>query len=109
MANPEVVILSVLGPDDPTVDRLESVGITVLPLADRREQSLLGRAEWIKLFGELVGRPARAHRVFESRAARYRELEAIVTAESTGPRPTVLTNAPWQGSRPVPAGERYIA
>jgi iron complex transport system substrate-binding protein len=109
MANPEVVILLVLGPDNPMVDRLESVGITVLPLADWREQSPLGRAKWVKLFGELVGKPTRARRVFESRVARYRELEAMVAAESTGPRPAALINAPWQGSSPVPAGDSYVA
>ena len=107
--NPELVILSVLGPDDPTAKRLESVGISVLPLADWREQSPLGRAEWVKLFGELLGVVAEAERVFEPRASRYRELEAMIDEEARAPGPTVLTNAPWQGSWPVPAGQSYVA
>lgn len=106
---PELVILSAIGPDDPTVKRLESVGIPVLPLADWREQSPLGRAEWIKLFGELLGKEGEAERVFEPRAARYLELEAMASVEGGSSRPTVLTNAPWQGSWPVPGGESYVA
>jgi iron complex transport system substrate-binding protein len=106
---PDLVILSLLGPDDPTAKRLESVGISVLPLADWREQSPLGRAEWVKLFGELLGVEAKAEGVFEPRASRYQELEAMIDEEVSAPEPTVLTNAPWQGSWPVPAGESYVA
>lgn len=107
--NPELVILSAIGPDDPTVKRLESIGVPVIPLADWREHSPLGRAEWIKLFGELLGKEQEANRVFEPRASRYLELESMVAEETAGSRPRVLTNAPWQGSWPVPAGESYVA
>lgn len=109
LTEPELVILSALGPDDPTVRRLESVGISVLPLADWREQSPLGRAEWVKLFGELLEKEAEADSIFEPRASRYLELEAMVSSDSSGSDPTVLTNAPWQGSWPVPAGRSYVA
>jgi iron complex transport system substrate-binding protein len=108
-ADPELVILSVLGPDDPTVKRLEAVGIPVLPLADWREQSPLGRAEWVALFGALLGMQEEAQALFGPRAARYRELRAETAVIPAQERPTVLTNAPWQGSWPVPAGESYIA
>lgn len=109
LTEPELVILSALGPDDPTVRRLESVGISVLPLADWREQSPLGRAEWVKLFGELLEKEAEAESIFEPRASRYLELEAMVSSDSSGSDPKVLTNAPWQGSWPVPAGRSYVA
>ncbi|MFP4535721.1 MAG: ABC transporter substrate-binding protein [Spirochaetaceae bacterium] len=109
LTEPELVILSALGPDDPTVRRLESVGISVLPLADWREQSPLGRAEWVKLFGELLEKEAEADSIFEPRASRYLELEAMVSSDSSGSDPKVLTNAPWQGSWPVPAGRSYVA
>lgn len=106
---PELVVLSVLGPDDPTVRRLSAVGIPVLPLADWREQNPLGRAEWVRLFGELLNVPEKAEAIFAPRARRYEELRSMVSDIPEEERPTVLTNAPWQGSWPVPAGESYIA
>ena len=106
---PELVVLSVMGPDDPTVKRLEAVGIPVLPLADWREQSPLGRAEWVKLFGALLNRQDEAEAVFAPRARDYLELRGLTSRIPMDERPKVLTNAPWQGSWPVPAGESYIA
>lgn len=108
-ATPELVILSVIGPDDPTVKRLEAVGIPTLALADWREQSPLGRAEWVKLFGAVLGRQEEAQAIFEPRAREYQQLRSRTATIPQERRPTVLTNAPWQGSWPVPGGDSYVA
>ena len=109
LMRPQLVVLSIMGPDDPTAKRLDSVGIPVLPLADWREQSPLGRAEWVTLFGSLLGKETEAEELFEPRASRYLEIAELTAGEVTGDRPEVLTNAPWQGSWPVPAGDSYVA
>jgi iron complex transport system substrate-binding protein len=108
-ARPDLVVTSAVGADDPTLQRLESAGIPVLVLGDWREQSPLGRAEWIRLFGALFGRSDRADELFRERAERYRQLAALAAEVPEDDRPTVLANAPWQGTWPVPGGDSYVA
>lgn len=107
---PDLVLVSALGPDDPTVTRLRGAGIPVLILADWREATPLGRAEWIRLFGVLYERDRRARELFEERSHRYNEIRRLVArGVPDDQRPTVLANGPWQGSWPVPAGGSYVA
>jgi iron complex transport system substrate-binding protein len=110
---PDLVIASAYGPDDPTVRRITAAGIPVLVYADWREETPLGRAEWVRVPGLLVEREATARELFRSREAAYRELAERVAAAvaPAGParRPTIMANAPWQGSWPVPAGQSYVA
>jgi iron complex transport system substrate-binding protein len=110
---PDLVIASAYGPDDPTIERITAAGIPVLVYADWREETPLGRAEWVRVIGLLLEREATARELFETREAAYRELAervaAAVDPEGSLPRPTIMANAPWQGSWPVPAGESYVA
>lgn len=108
--NPDLVLVSALGPDDTAVRRLEGAGIPVLIVADWREATPLGRAEWIRLFGALYERDTRARDLFLQRASRYAEIRDQVAARvPPDRRPTVLANGPWQGNWPVPSGESYMA
>ena len=107
-AEPDVVIASAYGTDDPTVTRIQSAGIPVIVYADWREHDPLARAEWILLFGLLVERSARAEEIFAERERRYRQLAELVE-EFVTERPTIMANAPWQGSWPVPGGDSYVA
>lgn len=109
----DVVILSVYGPDDPTLDRIRAADIPVVIFADWREADPLARAEWITLLGLLTDRSRRARSVFAERARAYTDLRDRVASELADrggtDRPTIMANAPWQGSWPVPAGDSYIA
>ncbi|TVR66884.1 MAG: ABC transporter substrate-binding protein, partial [Spirochaetaceae bacterium] len=108
--NPDLVLVSALGPDDAAVRRLEGAGIPVLIVADWREATPLGRAEWIRLFGVLFERDRAAQELFRERADRYREIRDLVESRiPADSRPTVLANGPWQGNWPVPAGDSYMA
>ena len=107
---PDVVLVSALGPDDPAVTRLRGAGVPVLVVADWRESTPLGRAEWLRLFGALFERDARAAEIFRERADRYTEIRDRVTRRvPSDQRPTVFANGPWQGQWPVPAGDSYMA
>lgn len=107
-AEPDVVIATAYGADDPTVSRIQAAGIPVVVYADWREHDPLARAEWIKLFGVLVERTTTAQKIFARRARRYEALADRVEQTVTH-RPSIMANAPWQGSWPVPAGNSYIA
>jgi len=106
---PDLVLTSAMGPDDLTLRRLAAVGVPVLVLADWREADPLGRAEWIRLVGALFDRGNASVELFDRRAERYRAIAARVEQIPPGERPTILVNAPWQGTWPVPAGDSYVA
>ena len=106
---PDIVLLSVIGDNDPTLRRLTAAGISTIVIADWRETTPLGRAEWLRLFGLIYGRRTTADTLFRERADRYRSVAARVADVPEEERPTVLLNAPWQGAWPVPRGESYVA
>ncbi|MCG8480377.1 MAG: ABC transporter substrate-binding protein [Spirochaetales bacterium] len=107
--SPDLVVASAFGPDDPTMLRIRAAGVPFVVLADWREQSPLGRSEWVRLFGLLTGREARAEALFAERERRYLELVERTSPIRHADRPAVMANAPWQGSWPVPGGDSYIA
>lgn len=106
---PDLVLLSVIGGDDPTLRRLAAAGVPTMVIADWRETTPLGRAEWIRLFGLIYERQAAADTLYRERAERYRSIAKRVAGVPQRERPTVLLNAPWQGAWPVPRGGSYVA
>ncbi len=106
---PDLVFVSALGPDEAALRRLSSASIPVIVLSDWREQSPLGRAEWLKLFGAVFNRSAAAAELFAERAERYEQLQSLTTLLPDKDRPRIMANGPWQGSWPVPAADSYIA
>lgn len=84
------------------VDFLVGCGVPVLFMAEYLEESPLGRAEWIKFIGLLIGKGQEAEVFFDGVASRYRELEAIGTMEQD--RPVIMSGAPFGGTWYVPKG-----
>ena len=65
---------------------LEKTGIPIVECADYMETSALGRAEWMKFYGMLVGREAEANALFEEVRDNYNSLKALVAKEKTHPK-----------------------
>ena len=101
--DPDVVILSAWAPDDPTIRSLHAAGIPTIVYADWRESTPLGRAEWVRLIGLLIGRDPQARQLFRERETAYNatrwRVQSIVDA-----RPTVMINAPFKGRGPSRGG-----
>lgn len=87
------------------VDFLAGCGIPVLFMAEYLEESPLGRAEWIKFIGLLVGKGEEAEAFFDKVASRYRELEALGAMEQG--RPIIMSGAPFGGTWYVPKGDSW--
>ncbi len=81
--------------------------MTLIPWADYFENHPLGRAEWIKLLGLLVGEEERAFQVFNQIAVEYQELKLL--AASAQERPTVFSDKAFAGQWYVPCGQSYLA
>lgn len=99
-------------------DKLEKLGIPILECADYMEVMPLARAEWIRLFGILLGRREMADSIFASVESRYNSLKQ--KAAEAKSHPTLLAERPYQGIWTVPcsgsttarlyadAGARYL-
>lgn len=59
-------------------DQLEKLGIAVLVDYASNEPHPLGRIEWIKLYGTLLGKEAQAQQIFDAQARTFAEIEKQV-------------------------------
>ena len=73
------------------------------------EESPLGRAEWIKVFGLLTGKLEEAIVAFDELEARYLKVKSSVPELSEDERPEVFTGSYWQGNWKAPSGKSLIA
>lgn len=84
------------------VDFIVGCGVPVLFMAEYLEKSPLGRAEWIKFIGLLVGKGQEAEAFFDKVYSRYRDLESLGSKEHH--RPVIMSGAPFGGTWYVPKG-----
>jgi iron complex transport system substrate-binding protein len=104
---PDFVMVNSYGGEWDAQPILEAAGVPTVVLGDWVESNPLGRAEWLLftalLFGDLDEAVERLRTIEE----RYLELKEIAAGASE--RPTVLVNAPYQGTWSVPGGKSYAA
>ena len=62
-------------------EQIEALGVPVLVEHSSYESHPLGRMEWVRLYGALLGKEAEAERVFSEQMA---ALETVLAAEKTG-------------------------
>jgi iron complex transport system substrate-binding protein len=75
--------------------KLTEMGVKVMYNADYLEEHPLARCEWIKVFGLLTGREAKADSLFRQVTAAYFSLAEEVRTVAKN-QPDVLLGAPWQ-------------
>lgn len=102
---PEVIMLSPF--QNGGYGALSSLGIPIVECADYMELSPLGRAEWIKFFGELVARRDEADKIFAATVNAYNGVKAKLHKVST--KPKVITEMLTSGVWFVPGGKSYMA
>jgi iron complex transport system substrate-binding protein len=82
-------------------------GITVFVNANWLEPTPLGKAEWMKAMGLLLGKEQLARKKFKKIASRYNRLKA--KAQKADNRPLVINNLPYKGAWFVSGGRSYMA
>lgn len=113
--SPDVEKVTVLGPDailaspyqNSSYGVIESLGIPIIECADYMESTPLGRAEWIRLLGELYGRRAEADSIYRQVVHDYSELASRVSSVTS--RPKVITERVMNGVWFVPGGRSYMS
>ncbi len=92
---------------DPGLQRLEELGIPVIPVAEWQESHPLARAAWARVIGMAMGEEKEISEVLQAGQQRYDSLRKLV--QKVEVRPVVITGSPYQGVWSVPAGESFLA
>lgn len=102
---PDAILLSPY--QDATYGQVEKLGIPLIECADYLEYSPLGRAEWARFYGALLGSEERGDSLYRAVRGRY---DAIVarTQKATS-HPSVITEMVISGVWSVPGGNSYMA
>lgn len=105
--SPNLIVAFGIDNNNPMIDNLEKSGLKVLIQADWMEQSPLGKAEWIKLYGALFGKEKEADALFENIVKEYNNAVALVTNKK--PTATVLYGSMYQDQWYVAKGSSWVA
>lgn len=100
--NPDIELLKSVRPDVVLISPYEQmtgqatdrVGAVQIWCADYMEISPLGRAEWVRFFGRLMGEAARADSLFETVEGAYEAQKNAVKRQKKAARPTVVCDMP---------------
>ncbi|AUC15202.1 ABC transporter substrate-binding protein [Tenacibaculum sp. SZ-18] len=104
---PELVIGFALHPNDKLYNNIKKLGIPVLFNGDWLEETPLGRAEWIKVFGVLLDKEKQADSIFSAIERNYNSIKALAQTNNTAPK--VLSGSMYKDTFYVPAGESFMA
>ena len=89
----------------PQLEKLESLEIPYLLIGEYMEEHPLGQAEWLKLFGVLIGKEEMADSVFSKLESEYLAIQKMQSESSE--KPTVFLNSPWEGVWYMPASANF--
>lgn len=104
---PELIVTFGIDNNNPMIDNLEKSGLKVLIQADWMEQSPLGKAEWIKLYGALFGKEKEAKTQFDDIIKNYKEALNLVSTKK--PTATVLYGSMYQDQWYVAKANSWVA
>lgn len=104
---PSLIMYSGFKNDILVLKKLRNMGVPAMINYDWKETHPLGRAEWLKVFGELFNCENRANELFDSIQKRYLQLSKYIQNDSTSP--SVLVGTVYGDVFNVPAGESYMA
>jgi iron complex transport system substrate-binding protein len=102
---PNVIIGYGIDNKNPTLDNLEKSGLKVVLNGDWNEQTPLGKAEWIKLFGALYGKQKLANELFHKIEKDY--LKTIEIAKLATTKPTILAGDMYEDKWYLPKGSSW--
>ena len=104
---PDALIAFDMGGESKTLEKVKELNIPVFYNSDFLEETPLGRAEWIKFFGALIGKEEMADSIFSKIEMQYRLLTQMV--EKIDPRPTILNGVVYGDTWYLPGGANWAA
>ncbi|MGD9977466.1 MAG: ABC transporter substrate-binding protein [Bacteroidales bacterium] len=105
---PDVVLCYGVGSESISyLSKLKEMGIRLMFIGDYLESDPLGKAEWIKVFGCLLGQEQRADSIFTAVEHGYRTNQCL--ASGITEKPTVFLNLPYRDVWYFPGGNNYLS
>ncbi len=104
---PELVMSFAVDKPNKTFTNIKKMGIPIVLNGDWLEETPLGRAEWIQLFGAIYEKEKEADSIFKKIETDYNKAKATATSANT--RPTIVSGSIFQDVWYLPAGESFIA
>lgn len=104
---PDVVIGFTMGNTTKMYNLISKNGIPVIFNGEWLEESPLGRAEWIKLFGVIFDKTHLADSIFRDIEAKYNQVKFIAKKDAN--IPTIMTGMLYKDKWNLPAGESFMA
>ncbi|HEX8577448.1 MAG TPA: ABC transporter substrate-binding protein [Flavobacterium sp.] len=102
---PDLIVTFAVDNNNPALENLKKSGLKVLVQGDWMEQSPLGKAEWIKLYGALFSKEKEADAIFDKIEADYKKSLAIV--KNTPAKATVMYGLMYQNQWFVARGDSW--
>lgn len=104
---PDAVIAFDMGGESQSLDKIQEAGIPVYYNSDFLEQTPLGRAEWIKFFGALLGKQQMADSIFRKIESGYLDRKSLASQAET--QPTILSGVVYGDTWFLPGGNNWSA
>jgi len=104
---PDIIFTNSFGGDWDAHPVLERAGLPTAISGDWVEQSPLGRAEWLLFTALFFDKLEVGAQIFQEIETQYLALVRLAASAADGP--TVLINAPYQGTWSVAGGDSYAA
>jgi iron complex transport system substrate-binding protein len=105
--SPDLIVTFGIDNNNPTLTNLQKSGLKVLIQGDWMEQSPLGKAEWIKLYGALFGKEIAAAALFDQIVKSYKE--TLLLVKQIKPTSTVLYGSIYQDQWYVAKGNSWAS
>lgn len=105
--SPDLIVTFGVDNNNAMLDNLKKSGLNVLIQADWMEQSPLGKAEWIKLYGALFGKEEQAKELFDKIVLSYDQAKKLVTGKPA--TSSVLYGSMYEDIWYVAKGNSWVA
>lgn len=105
--SPDLIITFGVDNNNSALDNLKKSGLNVLIQADWMEQSPLGKAEWIKLYGALFGKEDKAKELFDKIVTSYDQAKKLVADKPAAS--SVLYGSMYEDVWYVAKGNSWVA
>jgi len=105
--NPNLVMAFAMSAGNKFLGTIEKAGISVIYNGDWLEETPLGRAEWIRVFGALYDLDKQADSIFKLIEKDYNQAKEI--AINSKQKPTILAGVMFKDVWNLPAGKSFVA
>lgn len=103
---PKAIFTTAYPQADKQTERLQALGVPVIPTVEWTEPNLLARAEWIKVWGILFNQTAMADSIFTVTTQAYHHWKNL--AQTAKHQPSILSGLPYKDTWYLPGGKSFM-